>query len=336
MAAPNAEAAAAAVGDLTTLGLWTDGQEADTVTRRSILIVGDGNFSYACAFVRHILETDARLLDRFCIFATSLDTHDELLKMYPGAAAHVQELERHHVTVLHGINGTKLESHKETFGVESFDRIVFNFPHYAEGGNKRNKINKHRQLLTQFFASCRSVLASDGTIWVTLCAGQGGTPEESIVRPVGDTWQVAQCAASARLVLMHVHAAPTAALLTLGYNSVGYRLQEKAFRTHASLTHVFCRESLGVLAYHALTWTRDISFWTAAEFSEEKLAAVLDEIYGPKVNIALEQIDAYTSDDGRDALGYRLTLSSKTMALSKEYVNTKTDAAVDILDTHEW
>ncbi|ETW01836.1 hypothetical protein H310_06407 [Aphanomyces invadans] len=327
-----------AAGDLTNLGICRDLLDNQEATK-SILIVGDGNFSYACAFVRSVLKFDPTgdVLGRMHIRATSLDTHEELLRMYPGAAAHFQELHGHStVRVLHGINGTKLDECKDTLGISSFDRIVFNFPHYAEGGNKRNKINKHRQLLTQFFQSCTSVLASDGQVWVTLCAGQGGTPEEIIVRPVGDTWQVAQCAASAALMLFHVHPVPTDALFKLGYNSVGHRLQEKAFRTHDSLTHIFCRESLGILAHHPLTWTRDISFWIGAGFTEDKMAHVVEDVYGPKVDVCLEHIDEYTNDQGRYAKGYRLTLSSRTMALSKEYVNTKTDEVTDVLDIYEW
>ncbi|CAK4076697.1 unnamed protein product [Aphanomyces euteiches] len=318
------------VGNLTNLGL------VGTTAKASVLIVGDGNFSYTCAFVRHIVAQDDTVLERIRIVATSLDTYDELVSMYPGAAVHVQELEAHNVRVLHGINATKLEMHKDALQVERFDRIVFNFPHYAEGGNKRNKINKHRQLISQFFQSATSVLAHDGQVWVTLCAGQGGTPEETIVRPVGDTWQVAQCAASAGLILMHVHAAPTDALSKLGYNSVGHRLQEKAFRTQESLTHVFCLEALGLEAYHALSWSRDISFWFDDQFTEDKLMDVLESVYGPKVTIKFDKIDEYTSDDGRHARGYRLELSSKTMALAKEYVNAKTDEVVDVLDNHAW
>ncbi|RHY83073.1 hypothetical protein DYB37_000856 [Aphanomyces astaci] len=327
-----------AAGDLTNLGLCRHLRDDKAITK-SVLIIGDGNFSYACAFVRSVMTYDPSgdVLQRLHIRATSLDTHIELLRMYPGAAAHVDELKRHdNVRVLHGINGTKLDEYKDMFGIASFDVIVFNFPHYAEGGNKRNKINKHRQLLSQFFHSCNSVLASDGQVWVTLCAGQGGTPAETIVRPVGDTWQVAQCAASSALTLLNVHAVPTDALFKLGYNNVGHRLQEKAFRTHASLTHVFCRESLGKVACHPLTWTRDISFWVSDTFAEDKLAPVIEGVYGPKVNVFLENIDVYTDDQGRRAKGYRLTLSSRTMALSKEYVNAKTDEVTDILDSHDW
>ncbi|OQR92444.1 hypothetical protein ACHHYP_03698 [Achlya hypogyna] len=307
------------VGDLTSLGL-VDG---------AVLIVGDGNFSYAAAFVRNLHPSVE-------VVATSLDTAEELARMYPGSTEKLTELRRPNVTVLHDFNATKLETYGHLLGTRAFDRIVFNFPHYAEGGNKRNKIHKHRQLLTQFFTSCPHVLAPDGQVWVTLCAGQGGTPAETIVRAFGDTWQVASCAATAGFMLYHVHETPVDALFELGYNSVGHRLQEKAFRTAAALTHVFVLESLGETAFFPLTWSRDISFWINDGFSEAKLLPVLQTIFGPRVTINFEKIDEYVNEAGRQAYGYRLTLSSSTMSLSKEYINSKCDEVVDALDVHVW
>ncbi|OQS04505.1 hypothetical protein THRCLA_03274 [Thraustotheca clavata] len=321
------------IGDLTNLGLVN----SDSSKSFSVLIVGDGNFSYTCALARqlHALRHE-RKLPSIRTIATSLDTADELTKMYPGSVEKLAEIRQHNIQVLHNFNATRIESYLDKLGNTNFDRIVFNFPHYAEGGNKRNKIHKHRQLLTQFFKSSVNALAPHGQVWVTLCAGQGGTQAETIVRAFGDTWQVAQCAASANYLLYNVHEAPVDALYQLGYNSVGHRLQEKAFRNQAGLTHVFCRDSIGEVACFPLTWSRDISFWVNAGFNESKFLPVLEKAFGPQVSIEIEKIDEYVSDQGRLAYGYRLSLSSSTMALSKEYVNAKCDEVVEFLDKHIW
>lgn len=49
--------------------------------------------------------------------------------------------------------------------------------------------NCYRYLLKEFLASCKDVLAVNGSVEITLCAGQGGTPSDSKHREQQNHWQ---------------------------------------------------------------------------------------------------------------------------------------------------
>ncbi|GLD91505.1 hypothetical protein PINS_up000038 [Pythium insidiosum] len=320
------------IGDLTTLGLEPHG----THTAPSVLIVGDGNFSFARAFLR---KNAAAVGDgSIRVIATSLDTHEELLQMYPKTGGILEELHDGGVTVIHGINATRLETYDMLLPVAPFNRIVFNFPHFAEGGNRRNKIHRHRQLLCDFFQSAVNVLHRDGQVWVTLCAGQGGTSVDPKQRAWGDTWQVVHCAAGARLILESVHNCPVDELSALGYYSVGYQLRERAFWTQDSLSHVFCRERIGRRAQLPIEWDRDMSFWINEQFSEELFLALLREFFPPEdMTLTLSKLDDYhCSKTNRNAVTYRLHITSDVVALSKEDVNARATSALAAVESSEF
>ncbi|KAF4047058.1 hypothetical protein GN244_ATG00188 [Phytophthora infestans] len=317
-----------ATGDLTTLGLLQQGAR--------VLVVGDGNFSYSRAYLR---ANSARIgASEIDVTVTSLDTKSQLMDMYPKSRDILDELHDGGVHVRHGVNATKLESYSfEDNEPIKFDRIVFNFPHYAaEGGignkNKRNKIHRHRQLLGDFFASASHVLASDGQIWVTLCAGQGGTRLERKTRAVGDTWQIVHCAADAGLVLQDAHFCPVDALAELGYYSVGYQSREKAFWTEDGISHVFRHEAPGRKACFPIEWTRDMSFWVTDEqmFTEELLHDVVHKHFSPDtMDVSISLLDEYRCEkSGRKSVTYRLDISSSSLALSRDRVNTLAQATL--------
>ncbi|TYZ60438.1 hypothetical protein PybrP1_009388 [[Pythium] brassicae (nom. inval.)] len=310
-----------ATGDLTDLALH------DAAGGR-VLVVGDGNFSFTRAFLR---ANAARVASgAIALTATSLDTHAELLRMYPSAAAALAELAAGGASVAHGVDATRLsEWRRPDETSRAFDRVVFNFPHFAAGGAKRNKIHRHRQLLCEFFASAAAVLARDGLVFVTLCAGQGGTPCDPKPRAPGDTWQVVQCAADAGLVLRDVHRCPVETLAALGYLSVGYKLRERGFWTPDSVTHVFGREAVGVPAPFPIEWTRAISFWTHEGFTEAKVAAILRASFPAPMTLRYELTDTYTCPQtGRASVTYAFTVACAYSALSKARVNARALAAL--------
>ncbi|KAG7376733.1 hypothetical protein PHYPSEUDO_012837 [Phytophthora pseudosyringae] len=325
------------VGDLTTLGPLRRGAR--------VLVVGDGNFSYSRAFLR---ANSARVgASEVNVTVTSLDTERQLLEMYPKSRDILDELRSGGVHVRHGVNATKLESYsfgdgEDGVGPIRFDRIVFNFPHYAADGgagnkNKRNKIHRHRQLLSDFFASATQVLANDGQIWVTLCAGQGGTRLERKARAVGDTWQIVRCAAAAGLVLQDAHFCPVDALAELGYYSVGYQSREKAFWTEDGITHVFCHEAPGRKSFYPVEWTRDVSFWITDEelFTEALLHDVVrDHFPAQTMSVSISLLDEYRCEkSGRKSITYRLDISSSSLALSRDRVNTLAQTALSAIES---
>ncbi|RHY95489.1 hypothetical protein DYB37_003448 [Aphanomyces astaci] len=245
--------------------------------------------------------------------------------MYPGASSSISALKAAGARVLHGVNATSLGAYKASFGVHSgFDRIVFNFPHFAEGGNTRNKISKHRTLLTEFFQSCQSVLAPHGQIWVALCQGQGGSPADTLKRNEGDTWQVVPCAAAGQMILLDVVSFPYAELSLLGYHSVGYRLQDRAFHSEGGLIHIFGPESpsTGKPARFAQSWTRHISFWRGDGYSLDALQVALQDVLGPGVDIALTLHDTYHCDKtNRTSLTFHVTFESWVHNFSRQRLN---------------
>lgn len=328
----------ARMGDLTDLAL-------SSATGGRVLVVGDGNFSFARAFLR---ANAARVASgAIALTATSLDSHAELLRMYPSAEAALAELTAGGARVAHKVDATRLAEWRQrddtttpTRAFSSFDRIVFNFPHFAAGGAKRNKIHRHRQLLRDFFASATDVLApDDGLVFVTLCAGQGGTPCDPKPRAPGDTWQVVQCAADAGLVLRDVHRCPVEKLAALGYFSVGYKLRERGFWTPESVTHVFTREAtsstpMGVAAPFPIDWTRAISFWTHDGFSEDKVATILRESFPAPMTLSLQLTDTYTCPQtGRHSVTYAFTVACAYSALSKARVNARTLEALGRIES---
>ncbi|OQR90537.1 hypothetical protein THRCLA_09295 [Thraustotheca clavata] len=280
-----------------------------------ILIVGDGNFSYSVAI--------AKAFNALSITATSLDTKQELLAMYPTASQNLLTLKKiPTIQVRHGIDATKLAS----YDLPMFDRIVFNFPHsYEANGTRHNKISNHRRLLLNFLLSCQSVLATQGQVWIALCAGQGGTFAEEIKRLHGDTWQIEQCAANANMLVTNVTRFPLDTLTALGYESTGYRKDAKGFYTHSSLYHVLSRPGNGITALYPLKWCRDMSFWAKNDILDTFPTLVQDAIVSwlqadYQVD-GIDCIDTYTCMKRKQtSFCFRINISTKIRALSEKDV----------------
>jgi 25S rRNA (uracil2634-N3)-methyltransferase len=138
----------------------------------TILLVGEGNFSFARALVRRFNGVATRLI------ATCYDTKEEVTRKYPEYPNILEELETAGVSIVYGVDCTALESNKDlriaietmqlscriktdalNTGVSVFDKIVFNFPHTACGIKDTLENNRiHQRFLTSFFHSATKML----------------------------------------------------------------------------------------------------------------------------------------------------------------------------------
>lgn len=96
----------------------------------NILLIGEGNFSFAVALLLHP-PASLDYLPPANIVATAYDTEEECYTKYPDAEQNVRLLREKGVQVLFSVDGTRLEKTSALKG-RVFDRVVWNFPHAGE------------------------------------------------------------------------------------------------------------------------------------------------------------------------------------------------------------
>ncbi|KAF5332632.1 hypothetical protein D9611_005137 [Ephemerocybe angulata] len=123
-----------------------------------ILLVGEGNFSFARALVCSPPSPELVHLPASNVTATAYDTEDECYEKYADAKEIVAEIKEKGVHVVFGVDGTKLGKCQKLKG-QRWDRIVFNFPHAGKGiADQDRNILSNQLLLLNFLSSASSML----------------------------------------------------------------------------------------------------------------------------------------------------------------------------------
>lgn len=309
----HAEAAAAAVPALLNLGLAVSRR-----LRARVLIVGDADLSYATALARQLGDS----AEQIC--ATTYESEEDLFRRYPHAPEAVATLRTAGARVNCGIDARQLAEHFP--GEPAWDRIVFNLPQSPPQAKARNQIQRHRQLLRDFCSSAAAVLSPDGQVWVTLLAGQGGTPLDPIQRLHGDTWQLQHEAARAALLLTSVDVPDLDGLIRNGYTPTGRGYRGRALgswrQAQGLVSHVLEPHGAEHRSVAPLEWAFDNSFWvegtprdeaSLAEIGRSGLGEAADALAGPP-----QLLDMYESAEGRHARTLRFCYRSDRLPLSRE------------------
>jgi 25S rRNA (uracil2634-N3)-methyltransferase len=95
-----------------------------------ILLIGEGNFSFARALVMHPPKR-LESLPPVNVTATTYDTEEECRSKYPDAQDTISSLREKGVEVLFEVDATKLEKCPSLKG-RRWNRVVWNFPHAGE------------------------------------------------------------------------------------------------------------------------------------------------------------------------------------------------------------
>ncbi|KAI9570150.1 hypothetical protein HD554DRAFT_2019044 [Boletus coccyginus] len=112
-----------------------------------ILLIGEGNFSFARALVVDPPSSLEHLVPAN-VTATSYDSEEACFSKYPDAQAIVSTIKHRGADVLFGIDATKLQKYPVLRG-RRWDRIVWNFPHAGKGitDQDRNILSNQRLML---------------------------------------------------------------------------------------------------------------------------------------------------------------------------------------------
>ncbi|KAH9920219.1 uncharacterized protein BXZ73DRAFT_52225 [Epithele typhae] len=122
-----------------------------------ILLIGEGNFSFARALVCSPPESLA-FLPATNVTATAYDTEEECRTKYPESEEIIKTLREKGVHVLFSVDATKLEK-CHALKDRKYNKVVWNFPHAGKGITDQDRnILSNQQLLLGFLRSVAPLL----------------------------------------------------------------------------------------------------------------------------------------------------------------------------------
>lgn len=197
--------------------VWQDTRQVNLMVRlqsmrmrrrgpSSLLVVGDGDFSFSVAAAHALQQRDSEGKDLHDVRMTCscLDSEEQLLKKYSTAAANAETLRSAQCNVLFGVDATRLG---ETLGEAAFDAIVFNFPYGDTAGAVGEwdtfwiAKGRHMHLLRDFFRCCRLHLVRGEAEGEERGGDAGGRVYVSLLLHQVVSWQLQRVAAAEGLVL---------------------------------------------------------------------------------------------------------------------------------------
>ncbi|KAI0756502.1 hypothetical protein C8Q80DRAFT_1128984 [Daedaleopsis nitida] len=143
----------------------TSSQDRITIPFRAtdkILLIGEGNFSFARALI-HSPPQSLEFLPPSNVIATAYDTEEECCSKFPDAAEIIGALREKGVEVLFSVDATKLDRCPPLKG-RKFDRIVWNFPHAGKGISDQDRNILSNQLLLLGFLRCAANFLVSGPV----------------------------------------------------------------------------------------------------------------------------------------------------------------------------
>ncbi|KIM70098.1 hypothetical protein SCLCIDRAFT_12698 [Scleroderma citrinum Foug A] len=122
-----------------------------------ILLIGEGNFSFARALLVHP-PAALEHLPAAGVTATSYDSEEDCYAKYSNAREIVEILRNRGAEVVFDVDATKLHKYP-AFKGRRWDRIVWNFPHAGKGITDQDRnILSNQQLILDFLRSSPSCL----------------------------------------------------------------------------------------------------------------------------------------------------------------------------------
>ncbi|KAI6204554.1 hypothetical protein M3Y94_00688200 [Aphelenchoides besseyi] len=291
--------------------------------RETVLILGDGNFSYSRAY--------SHVFPRTRLTATVLEADErEFCGRYPSGSANLAALRDSNVNVEFAIDATQLPSKY----ANHFQTILMNFPH---PGGKTN-LRSSRRLLSGIFEAIARIRCNVFELALTLL--QSGLNLRSFIdfqttpQHNKDSWQPAYLAAEFGLLLRNVKRFRS----LHGYEPTGYLNREQSFHNHTGIVLCFCPsliprslaeaatfESTNEFNSFAPFYRFDLSILFADHDHVEELESEVIARIQKTVNSLVKQIDELKElrslHDGKLNRIYRLSWQTTEFALSRRLCN---------------